>query len=166
MADFYDALGVARGASDDEIKKAYRKLAMQYHPDKNNGSKEAEEKFKEITEAYDVLRDPKKRAVYDRYGEAGLQGGAGAGFHHVDLTEALNIFMRDFGGFGLGDLFGQQRQTGPQARAGRQGHGRAHAGRGRDRHAEDDHAQAARSVRQVRGPRTGTGHEATDVHHV
>ena len=107
MADFYDALGVKRGASDEEIKKAYRKLAMQYHPDRNNGSKESEERFKQITEAYDVLRDPNKRAVYDRYGEAGLPGGGGAGFHHVDLSEALNIFMRDFGGFsGLGDLFG------------------------------------------------------------
>ena len=114
MADFYDALGVARGASDDDIKKAYRKLAMQHHPDKNNGSKESEEKFKQVTEAYDVLRDPNKRAIYDRYGEAGLQGSAGAGYHHVDLSEALNIFMRDFGGFGLGDLFGQQRQTGPR----------------------------------------------------
>jgi molecular chaperone DnaJ len=114
MADFYDALGVARGASDDEIKKAYRKLAMQHHPDRNNGSKESEEKFKQLTEAYDVLRDPNKRAIYDRYGEAGLQGSAGAGFHHVDLSEALNIFMRDFGGFGLGDLFGSQRQSGPR----------------------------------------------------
>ncbi len=107
MSDFYSVLGVQRAASDDEIKKAYRKLAMQYHPDRNNGSREAEEKFKEITEAYDVLRDPNKRAAYDRYGEAGLRGGAGgAGFHHVDLSEALGIFMRDFGFSGLGDLFG------------------------------------------------------------
>jgi molecular chaperone DnaJ len=108
MSDFYSVLGVQKAASDDEIKKAYRKLAMQYHPDRNNGSREAEEKFKEITEAYDVLRDPNKRAAYDRYGEAGLRGGAGgAGFHHVDLSEALGIFMRDFGAFsGLGDLFG------------------------------------------------------------
>jgi molecular chaperone DnaJ len=104
MADFYSTLGVAKTASDDDIKQAYRKLAMQYHPDRNGGSKEAEEKFKAITEAYDVLRDPQKRAAFDRYGEAGLRGGAGqAGFHHVDLSEALNIFMRDFG---LGDLFG------------------------------------------------------------
>ena len=108
MSDFYSVLGVQRAASDDEIKKAYRKLAMQYHPDRNNGSREAEEKFKEITEAYDVLRDPNKRAAYDRYGEAGLRGAAGgAGFHHIDLSEALGIFMRDFGAFsGLGDLFG------------------------------------------------------------
>jgi molecular chaperone DnaJ len=106
MADFYAVLGVPRGASDDDIKKAYRKLAMQYHPDRNNGAKEAEEKFKEITEAYDVLRDPQKRAAYDRYGEAGLRGGTG-GFHHVDLSEALGIFMRDFGAFaGLDEMFG------------------------------------------------------------
>jgi molecular chaperone DnaJ len=119
MADFYAALGVARTASDDEIKQAYRRMAMQYHPDKNGGSKEAEEKFKEITEAYDVLRDPQKRAAYDRYGEAGLRGAAGgpAGFHHVDLSEALNIFMRDFG---LGDLFAQaggRQQSGPRSGA-------------------------------------------------
>src|SRR5918998_3275362 len=98
MADYYAILGVAKTASDDDIKKAYRKLAMQYHPDRNNGSREAEEKFKEITEAYDVLRDPNKRSAYDRYGEAGLRGGGGAGYHHVDLSEALGIFMRDFGG--------------------------------------------------------------------
>jgi molecular chaperone DnaJ len=120
MSDFYSVLGVQRAASDDDIKKAYRKLAMQYHPDRNNGSREAEEKFKEITEAYDVLRDPNKRAAYDRYGEAGLRGGAGgAGFHHVDLSEALGIFMRDFGAFsGLGDLFGAgggRRQGGSRA---------------------------------------------------
>src|SRR5579885_1491918 len=109
MADFYAVLEVERGASDDDIKKAYRKLAMKYHPDRNNGSKEAEERFKEIKEAYDVLRDPQKRAAYDRYGEAGLRGGGG-GFHHVDLSEALGIFMRDFGGFGgLDELFGAQR---------------------------------------------------------
>ena len=112
MADFYGVLGVERGASDDDIKKAYRKLAMTYHPDRNNGSKEAEEKFKEITEAYDVLRDPQKRAAYDRYGEAGLRGGGG-GFHHVDLSEALGIFMRDFGSFGgFEDLFGRGQGAG------------------------------------------------------
>jgi molecular chaperone DnaJ len=116
MADFYNTLGVQRNASDDDINKAYRKLAMTYHPDRNNGSREAEEKFKEITEAYDVLRDPQKRAAYDRYGEAGLRGAAG-GFHHVDLAEALSIFMRDLGGMaGFGDLFGagQRGQTGPR----------------------------------------------------
>lgn len=109
MADFYSVLEVARGASDDEVKSAYRKLAMKFHPDRNDGSKDSEEKFKQITEAYDVLRDPNKRAAYDRFGEAGLRGGGGAGFHHVDLSEALGIFMRDFGGGafgGLDELFG------------------------------------------------------------
>jgi molecular chaperone DnaJ len=117
MADFYGVLGVERTASDDEIKKAYRKLAMANHPDRNNGSKEAEERFKEITEAYDVLRDPQKRAAFDRYGEAGLRGGAG-GFHHVDLSEALGIFMRDFGGLGgLESLFGVRSAGDPRSGA-------------------------------------------------
>ncbi|MFN8877541.1 MAG: molecular chaperone DnaJ [Gemmatimonadota bacterium] len=120
MADYYALLEVPRTATDDEIKKSYRKLAMQWHPDRNGGSKEAEERFKLITEAYDVLRDPEKRQRYDRYGEAaftrGAGGGAGAGqWQHVDLTEALNIFMRDFGGFGgLGDMFGQRGGPGPR----------------------------------------------------
>jgi molecular chaperone DnaJ len=110
MADYYGVLGVPRTASDEEITKAYRKLAMTYHPDRNGGSKEAEERFKEITEAYDVLRDPQKRTMYDRYGEAGLGRG---GFHHVDLSEALGIFMRDFGAFaGLDEMFGAARRGG------------------------------------------------------
>src|ERR1043166_7230022 len=114
MADYYAVLEIARGANDDEVKSAYRKLAMRYHPDRNNGSKEAEEKFKQITEAYDVLRDPNKRAAYDRYGEAGLRGAGAGGFHHVDLSEALGIFMRDFGGGfgGLDELFGGARGGG------------------------------------------------------
>jgi molecular chaperone DnaJ len=119
MSDFYQVLDVPRTASDEDVKKAYRKLATRWHPDRHNGSKEAEEKFKEITEAYDVLRDPEKRSLYDRFGEAGLRrGGGGGGFHHVDLSEALNIFMRDFGGFGgLSDLFGgaARQQSGPRA---------------------------------------------------
>src|SRR4051794_41935230 len=98
MADYYQTLGVQRGASDAEIKTAYRKLAMTYHPDRNNGAKEAEEKFKEITEAYDVLRDADKRAMYDRYGEAGLPGGAG--FHQLAPGEGRNILFRDPAGPG------------------------------------------------------------------
>ena len=115
--DFYEILGVAKNASDADIKKADRQQAMKFHPDRNPGDKEAEEKFKEVSEAYDVLRDPQKRAAYDRYGEAGLRGGGGGtgggGFHHVDLSEALNIFMRDFG---LGDLFGQAQGRSPSGR--------------------------------------------------
>ncbi len=117
MSDFYETLCVERSASDDDIKQSYRRLAMQYHPDKNAGSKESEEKFKLISEAYEVLRDPQKRAAYDRYGEAGLRGGgSGGGYHHVDMSEALNIFMRDFG---LGDLFGggQRQSAGPRSGA-------------------------------------------------
>ena len=119
MADFYAVLSVPRDASDDDIKQAYRRLAMQWHPDRNGGSKEAEEKFKTLSEAYDVLRDPQKRAAYDRYGEAGLRGASQQQYEHVDLADALNIFMRDFGGFG--DLFGGQqggrRQSGPRSGA-------------------------------------------------
>src|SRR5690242_5820599 len=118
MPDYYSVLGVARDASDDDIKKAYRKLAMQYHPDRNNGSKEAEERFKEITEAYDILGNREKRTTYDRYGEAGLRGGGFGGFHHVDLSEALGIFMRDFGGFaGLDEIFGGRLRGGVRAGA-------------------------------------------------
>lgn len=108
MADYYQLLGVSRGAETDEIKKAYRQLALQYHPDRNQGSKEAEERFKEVTQAYEVLRDPEKRALYDRYGEQGVKGRAGpaGGF---EFGDAIEIFMRDFGGFsGLEDLFGMR----------------------------------------------------------
>ena len=116
MSEFYGLLGVDRGASEDDIKKAYRKLAMQYHPDRNQ-SPDAEARFKEITEAYEVLRDPEKRARYDRYGKSGLGGfGGQQGFHHVDLTEALNIFMRDFGGFE--SLFGGGQERRGDARRG------------------------------------------------
>ena len=112
MADYFEVLEVERTASDDEIKSAYRKLAMRWHPDRNAGSKESEERFKAITEAYDVLRDPQKRAAYERYGEAGIRaGGAQAGFHHFDLSEALNVFMKDFG-FGNVEFGGAARQGG------------------------------------------------------
>lgn len=116
MSDFYQLLNVSRDAGDTDIKKAYRRLAMEYHPDRNS-SPDAESTFKAITEAYEVLRDPEQRALYDRYGEAGLKRGAGqgfGGFHHVDLSEALNIFMRDFGGLGgLESIFGGGRQAAP-----------------------------------------------------
>jgi molecular chaperone DnaJ len=115
--DYYETLGVARGASDDEIKQAYRRLAMKWHPDRNNGSADAEAKFKEVTEAYDVLRDAQKRAAYDRYGADGLRGAAagGAGYQHFDMSDALNVFMRDFG---FGDLFGEMRRSGAGPRPG------------------------------------------------
>lgn len=113
MRDYYEILGVAKNADGDTIKKAYRKLALQYHPDRNDGDKESEELFKEATEAYEILRDADKRAAYDRFGHAGVRGGArggpGGGFQGFDFSDALNVFMRDFGGFNFEDLFAGQR---------------------------------------------------------
>ena len=107
--DYYEVLGVAKGASADEIKKAYRKLAVQYHPDKNPGDKEAEEKFKEAAEAYAVLSDADKRAKYDQFGHAGVDG-AGPDFSggFGDLNDILNdLFGGGFSGFGgFGGGFG------------------------------------------------------------
>lgn len=112
--DYYEILGVNRSASNEEIKSAYRKLAMKYHPDQNQGDKEAEEKFKEVAEAYEVLRDPDKRNMYDRFGHEGLRGGRyGGGFH-----DPFDIFREVFGGgFGsiFDDLFGT-RQGGSRQR--------------------------------------------------
>lgn len=99
--DLYEILGVDRGASADELKKAYRKLAVKYHPDKNPDDKEAEAKFKEISSAYDILKDPEKRAAYDRYGHAAFQGGmggSGGGGGH----DPFDIFREAFGGQGGG----------------------------------------------------------------
>jgi molecular chaperone DnaJ len=113
--DYYELLGVEKNASEEEIKKAYRKLAVKYHPDKNPGDKSAEEKFREATEAYEVLKDPQKRATYDQFGHAAFQnagaGGYGAGgfsgFGGFDISDALRAFMNDFGGDSVfSDLFG------------------------------------------------------------
>jgi molecular chaperone DnaJ len=103
--DYYETLGVSRDVSEEDLKKAYRKKAIQYHPDKNPGNKQAEEMFKKVSEAYEVLKDADKRAAYDRYGHAAFaQGGAGprgpaGGFH-----DPFDIFREVFGGSG-GSIF-------------------------------------------------------------
>ena len=114
--DYYDLLGVQRGASDDEIKKAYRKMAMKYHPDRNPGDKEAEKRFKDISHAYEVLSNAENKATYDRFGEAGFQGGGGGGhgfggFQGGGFSEAFEDIF--------GDIFGGGRSSGGRQRASR-----------------------------------------------
>ena len=125
--DYYEVLGVAKNASADEIKSAYRKLAMKYHPDRNPGDKAAEEKFKEAAEAYDVLHDADKRARYDQFGHAGMNGGAGGfGAGGMNMDDIFSMFGDIFGGRGGGfsggfggfeEMFGggrrQQRRADP-----------------------------------------------------
>jgi molecular chaperone DnaJ len=118
--DYYDVLGVSRDAGPDEIKKAYRKLAVKYHPDKNPGDATAEEKFKELGEAYEALSDADKRAAYDRYGHAAFSGAAGGGGGRGGFHDPMDLFSQVFGGaFGGGfeEFFGGTPQRG---RSGRQ----------------------------------------------
>ncbi|MFM2201445.1 MAG: molecular chaperone DnaJ [Bacteroidota bacterium] len=115
--DYYDILGVSKSASDAEIKKAYRQMAIKYHPDKNPGDKAAEEKFKEAADAYGVLSDSQKRAQYDQFGHAGPQGGFGAGHMNMDdiFSNFGDIFGGAFGG-GFGGGGGQRRAKGSNLR--------------------------------------------------
>lgn len=120
--DYYEVLGVSKSASPEEIKKAYRKLAIKYHPDKNPGDKEAEEKFKEAAEAYDVLSNPDKKARYDQFGHAGMSGaggfGGGAGMNMEDIFSQFgDIFGGHFGDF-FGGAFGGGRSSGRRVRRG------------------------------------------------
>lgn len=125
--DYYEILGVSKNASDDEIKKAYRKLAVKYHPDKNPGDKEAEAKFKEINEAHDVLSDKQKRARYDQFGHAGVGGAGGnpfggaAGNPFGGFDFNGQTFSFDFGGGGLDDILGNLFGFGAGARRPRRG---------------------------------------------
>ena len=112
--DYYDVLGISRGATPEEIKKAYRRSAVKHHPDKNPDDPQAEKKFKQISEAYEVLSDDRKKQMYDQYGEAAFQGGGGggpAGFNaggFNSMEDALKTFMGAFGsggGGGSGSIF-------------------------------------------------------------
>src|SRR3954466_8969472 len=113
--DYYEILSVRKDCSSEDIKKSYRKLALQYHPDRNPGDKEAEEKFKEAAEAYAVLADVDKRHMYDRFGRAGLGGAATGGFDPNVFTGFEDILGGLGDIFGIGEMFGgQRRRGGPQ----------------------------------------------------
>ncbi len=117
--DFYEILGIDKSASAEDIKKAYRKKAIKYHPDKNPGDKEAEEKFKLCAEAYEVLSDTQKKATYDQYGHAAFEnGGGGYGGHHMNMEDIFSQFGDIFGGggFGFGGGGGQRRAKGSNLR--------------------------------------------------
>ncbi len=112
--DYYEILGVSKSASGDEIKKAYRKVAMQFHPDRNPGDKAAEEKFKEAAEAYEILSDSDRKAQYDRFGHAGMRGnGGGYGGHYTNMDDIFSQFGDIFGeGGGFESFFGGGRRSG------------------------------------------------------
>src|SRR5881392_2485479 len=115
--DYYEVLSVSRGAGEQELKSAYRKLALQHHPDRNPGDHAAEEKFKEAAEAYSVLSDPQKRTAYDRFGHQGVAAAAGAGGFDASGFPDLGDILSDV--FGFSDMFGgggsrQQRRNRPQ----------------------------------------------------
>ena len=117
--DYYEVLGVAKNASDDEIKKAYKKMAIKYHPDRNPDNKEAEEKFKEAAEAYDVLRDPQKRARYDQFGHEAVNGAGGFGGASMNMDDIFSMFGDIFGGHGgFGGFGGGGRARKPQYKGG------------------------------------------------
>ena len=109
--DFYEILGVQKNASDDEIKKSYRKLAMKYHPDRNKDDKESERKFKEVSAAYEILKDSEKRSAYDQYGHDAFRQGMGGGQGFGDFGGGFSDIFEEFFGGGFG---GQSRQRGPQ----------------------------------------------------
>ena len=119
--DYYEILGVARTATKEEIKKAYRKLAIQFHPDKNKGDKAAEEKFKEAKEAYEMLSDPQKRAAYDQFGHAAFDPamGGGAGGFGADFGASMSDIFDDI----FGEFMGGRRGGGRRAGRGRRRRG-------------------------------------------
>ena len=104
--DYYEILGVGRNASEAEIKKAYRQMAIKYHPDKNPGNKEAEEKFKEAAEAYEVLSNTEKKSRYDQFGHQGMNGGGYGGGQHMNMEDIFSQFGDIFGGHNPFERFG------------------------------------------------------------
>jgi len=109
--DYYEVLGVGKDASPDDIKRSYRRMAMKYHPDKNPGNKEAEAKFKECAEAYEVLSDPDKKRQYDQFGHEGLRGAGVRDYSHMNVQDISSIFDEIFSGLGgFGDFFGSSRR--------------------------------------------------------
>src|SRR5712692_6106985 len=117
--DYYEVLGVDRSAGEEEIKKAYRKLAVKYHPDKNPGDKAAEEKFKELGEAYEVLNDAQTRAAYDQYGHAAFDRRAGGFGRAGGFHDPFEVFREVFGGGSIfEDLFGGGQQDPSQSQGG------------------------------------------------
>ena len=150
--DYYEVLGVARDAGEAQLSEAYRKLALQYHPDRNPGDEEAMVKFKEAAEAFEVLSHREKRARYDRYGFAGLEGGGAPQFH--DVSDIFNAFGDVFGQGFFGDFFGGGPR--PRAQGGRHPLRRdPRPARGRPRHGEARPFQAAQKCATVprhRGP--------------
>src|SRR5215471_2694222 len=112
--DYYDVLGVARSCDEKELKGAFRKLAMQFHPDRNNGDRDAEIRFKEANEAYEALKDPQKRAAYDRFGHAAFEGGMGAHTHGfgADFSASMSAMFDDL----FGEFMGQRRPRQRSAR--------------------------------------------------
>ena len=115
MRDYYEILGVSRTCDGAELKSAFRKLAMQHHPDKNPGCTQSEGRFKELNEAYSILSDPQKRAAYDRFGHAGVNGGGAGGPGQAGFGDIHDIFNEVFGD-AFGDMFGggRRQKSGPQ----------------------------------------------------
>ena len=157
--DYYELLECERTADDATIKTSYRKLAMKYHPDKNAGCKDSEAKFKAVSQAYDVLKDPQKRAAYDRFGHAAFQNGGGGGGAQdfggfSDIFE--NIFGEFMGGRGGGRVATAARR-GPALRHGN------HAGGGVPRQVDRDHRRRDRGVRRLRRVGREAGHQRASL---